>query len=242
MFHGWLYSDSSIAEGLNSVIGTSEDWDPVNTALLWRAFKNQFAGSGGHYILKCSKLLGYVPASNYLYVLFHGKNNRELAIGRFKNKEAGDKAVGSIHEWCVIPAADRDELVQHLAARKEETNRKSGAEKVKSKKRRNSRHNVTPNLGTPSSQLKSGVQLSPPRKKQASTMNKDGERLIEAFTESEKKLPREPNVHYHLFGRAGKMYVGAEDSVTVEELINNLEPAAESETDSNWQHRVKQGQ
>ena len=57
-FHGPLYSDSSIAAGLNSVIGTSEDRDPVNTALLWRSFKNQFAGSGGHYILKCSELLG----------------------------------------------------------------------------------------------------------------------------------------------------------------------------------------
>ena len=160
-----MYSDSSIAEGLNSVIGTSEDQDPVNTALLRRAFKNQLAGSGGQYILKCSDLLGYTSASNNLYVLFHGKHNRELAIGRFKNKEAGNKAADSIHEWCVIPAAERDELVQHLAVRKEETDRKSGAKKTKSKKRRNSRHNVTPNLGTPSSQSTSGVQLSPPRKK-----------------------------------------------------------------------------
>ena len=72
-------------------------------------------------------------------------------------------------------------------------------------------------------------------------MNNDAERLIEAFTESEKVLPREPNVHYYLFGRAGKMYVGEGDSVTVEELIDNLEPAAENETDSNWHHCVERG-
>ena len=42
-FHGRLYSDSAIAAGLNSVIGTSEDQDPIDTALHRRSFKTQFA-------------------------------------------------------------------------------------------------------------------------------------------------------------------------------------------------------
>ena len=190
-FHGRLYSESSIVAGLNSVIGASESRDPIDSTLLRSAFKNKLIGSGGHYILKCNELLGYTSptANNYLYVLFHGERGREVAIGRFKSEEAGNKAaVRSIHEWCIIADAERNELIQHLAARKQEASRKGGTKKAGAKKRRNSRHNVTPNLGTPSSQSMSG-QLSPPRKKQASTVNKDAERLIEAFTESEKELP-----------------------------------------------------
>ena len=203
-FHGRLYSESSIIAGLNSVIGTSESRDPIDTTLLPRAFKDKLAGSGGHYVLKCSKILeygpGYTPASNNLYVHFHGDHGREVAIGRFKSEEAGNKATGTIHEWCIIPDTERDELIQYLDERKQEASRKGGAKKAGSKKRRNSRQqtpraNVTPNPGTPSSHSMSGVQLSPPRKKQATTVNNDAERLIEAFTESEKVLPWEPSVH-----------------------------------------------
>ena len=119
---GRLYSGSSIAAGLNSVIGTSEDWDPIDRALIRRAFKQRLVGSDGHYTLKCSKLLGYTsgytPPSNNLYVTFHGNNNREVAIGRFKSEEAGNRAAGNVHEWCVMPAKEREELIQHLTARK----------------------------------------------------------------------------------------------------------------------------
>ena len=241
-FHGRLYSESSIVAGLNSVIGTSEHWDPIDTRLLRSAFKQKLVGSGEHYTLKCSELLGcrsgYTPACNNLYVIFHGVHGRqEVAIGRFKSEEAFNKAAGKIHEWCVMPADERDELIQHLTDRKQETsrNRKGDVKKPvsKSKKRRHSRHNVTPTLDTPSSKSLD-TPISPLRKKRAHAVNTDAERFEEAFKESEKvQQPRQPNVYYHLFGRAGKIHVGEGGSVTVEDLIKKLEPVAEHEDDKN---------
>ena len=74
-------------------------------------------------------------------------------------------------------------------------------------------------------------------------MTTDAQRLEEAFKESEKvQQPRQPNVYYHLFGRAGKIYMGEGGSVTVEDLIKNLEPVAEKENDSNWRNCVEQEQ
>ena len=121
-FHGRLYSESSIVAGLNSIIGTSEHWDPINTRLLRSAFKQEL-GSGEHYTLKCSDLLGcqsgYTPPSNNLCVLFHGVHGRqEVAIGRFKSEEAFNKTAGKNHEWCIMPAEERDELIQYLTVRK----------------------------------------------------------------------------------------------------------------------------
>ena len=99
-FHGRLYSESSIVAGLNSIIGTSEHWDPINTRLLRSAFKQEL-GSGEHYTLKSTDLLGcqsgYTPPSNNLCVLFHGVHGRqEVAIGRFKSEEAFNKAAEKI--------------------------------------------------------------------------------------------------------------------------------------------------
>ena len=65
-------------------------------------------------------------------------------------------------------------------------------------------------------------------------MNTDVKRFKEAFKESKKaQQPQQPNVYYHLFGRAGKIHVGEGGSVTVEDLIKNLEPVAEPEDDKN---------
>ena len=137
---GRLYSDSSIAAGLNSVIGTSKVWDPIARVLIQRAFKQRLVRSDEHYTLKCSKLLGYTwwctLPSNNLHVLFHGNNDREVAIGRFKSEEAGNRAAGNVHEWCVMPAEEREELIQHLTARKQETSRKSGDKKAAASKKR----------------------------------------------------------------------------------------------------------
>ena len=82
-----------------------------------------------------------------------------------------------------MPSEERDELIQHLTDRKQETSRKiKGAKKVVSKKRKNSRHNVTPKPDTPSSKSLD-TPISPLRKKQVHAVNTNAERFKEAFKE-----------------------------------------------------------
>ena len=110
-----------------------------------------------------------------------------------------------------------------------------------SKKTKSSRHNVTPTLDTPSSKSLN-TPISPLRKKQVHAVNTDAERFKEAFKESKKaQQPQQPNVYYNLFGRAGKIYICEEHSVTAEDLIRNLEPVAENEDNSNWCLHVERG-
>ena len=82
-------------------------------------------------------------------------------------RHSANKTARKIHKWCIMPAEERDELIQYLTDRKQETSR---IKKAVSKKRGKSRHNVTPTLDTPSSKSLD-TPISPLRKKQVHAVN-----------------------------------------------------------------------
>lgn len=241
---GHWYSASSLAAGLNTV-GIGSDMVEMSNKLLRSAFLKKSSGDGSHregdvaFISFSSlgvKIKGF--ANHVLGVWFMPRESRvdgeddermrnRVAIGRFRSMKAGNDSGMDVKEWCAIPVEQREGLVQLLRDRRTvELKRASAATATRRPLGPKKRDENSADLRPSSSGTNSG---RPPPKKRGKT-NTFPQDFKDKFEET--NTARQPNLHYTIWGRAGKMYVGENEVVTTQLLIDNLEPPTKCERDT----------